>query len=272
VPSDLRLVAHPAQGHPDEGAPEGAGHRLAQGGLAHPWRADQRQDGTGPATADRRQAALGLQLAHGQVLEDAVLHVVEAVVVLVEDAGRLGHVEPVLGLLAPGQLEHGVQPGAYPSVFGVLLAHPLELVDLAVDGLADPLGEVAALGLGPVVVGLTLVAGADLAELLPDGLELAPQQELALGLYALSQGDVGQDVPRPGDDQLQSLGHVEGLEDLDLLLQREVRRVAGHIGDPPGLGDIGEALGDAPGTSAQQDVLQHGPVLAGELGGLVGGR
>ena len=128
----------------------------------------------GAPSADRGQAPLGLQLAHGQVLEDAVLHVAQPVVVLVEDARRLGHVEPVLGLLAPGQLEHGVQPGPDPPVLGVLLAHPLQLVDLAVDRLAHGLGQVPLLDLAPVVVGRVLVARAELAQLLADRLQLAP--------------------------------------------------------------------------------------------------
>ena len=66
---------------------------------------------------------------------------------------------------------------------------------------------------GAVVVGLVPVAGPDLAQLLADGLELAPQQELALGLLhalfdvgldPLAQRQVGQDLAGPGDDQAQA--------------------------------------------------------------------
>ena len=52
---DLGLVADAAQGDPDELAPEGAGHRLAERGLAHPGRPDQGQDGPGAAPVDRHR-------------------------------------------------------------------------------------------------------------------------------------------------------------------------------------------------------------------------
>ncbi len=75
VPADLGLVAHAAERDPDELAPEGVGDRLAERRLADAGRPDEGQDGPGPAPVHRRQAALGLQLAHGEVLEDALLHV-----------------------------------------------------------------------------------------------------------------------------------------------------------------------------------------------------
>ena len=158
VAADLGLVAHAAQRHADELAPEGVGHRLAERRLADTGRADEGQDRSRAAPVHRRQAALGLQLAHGEVLEDALLHVLEPVVVGVEDARRLGDVEAVLGLDAPGNLEHRVEPGADPARLGALVARALELVDLALDRLADVLGQVARLELGPVVVGVGLVA------------------------------------------------------------------------------------------------------------------
>ena len=201
VAADLGLVADAAQGDPDEGPTEGAGHGLAQGRLADAGRADEGQDGARAPAAERARGPLGPQLAHGQVLEDAVLHVVESVVVLVEDPRRLAHVQPVLGLDAPRELEHGVEPGADPAVLGVLLARALELVDLALDRLTHRLGQVGRLGPGAVVVGPVLVIRAQLAQLLADGLELAAQQELALrllhtlldvGLDPLAEGQVGE--------------------------------------------------------------------------------
>ncbi len=112
-----------------------------------------------------------------------------------------------------------------------------------------------------------------------DRLELAAQQELALGLLhalldvgldPLAQGQVGQDLTGPGDDHAQPGHHVEGLQDLHLLGQGQIGRVAGHVGHPAGLGDVAQALGQPTGTAAHQDVLDHGPVLAGQLGRLVG--
>ena len=105
-----------------------------------PGRPDEGQDGSRPAPVHGREAALGLQLAHGEVLEDALLHVLEPVVVGLEDARRLGDVETVLRLDAPGELEHGVEPGTDPARLGALVAGALQLVDLALDSLAHVLG------------------------------------------------------------------------------------------------------------------------------------
>ena len=236
VTADLGLVAHAAQGDADELAPEGVGHGLAERRLADARRPDEGQDGARAAPVHRRQAALGLQLAHGEVLEDALLDVRQTVVVGLQNARRLFDVEAVLGLDAPGELEHGVEPGADPARLGALVAGALELVDLALDGLADVLGQVTRLELGPVVVGVGVVAVvAELPELLADGIELAAQQELALrllhalfdvGLDLLAQRQVGQRVAGPAEDEAQPRFDVERLEHLDLLREREVGRVA----------------------------------------------
>ena len=155
----------------------------------------------------------------------------EPVVVGLEDPRRLHDVETVLGLDAPGQLEHGVEPRADPARLRALVAGALELVDLALDGLADMLGKVTRLELGPIVVGVGVVAVAQLAELLADRIELAAQQELALrllhalfdvGLDLLAQREVGERVAGPAEDEAEPRLDVERLEHLDLLRQREV--------------------------------------------------
>ena len=91
--ADLGLVAHAAEGDPHELAAQGAGDRLAERRLA-----DAREDRPGPGSRPRSRRpvptssmpALGPQLAHGQVLDDALLHLVEAGVVGVEDGAGLG--------------------------------------------------------------------------------------------------------------------------------------------------------------------------------------
>ena len=140
VPTDLGLVPDTSQCHTDEGAIEGARHRLAQRGLAHARGTDQGQDGPVASTTDGRQAPLRLQLANGQVLQDALFHVAQAIVVLVEDLRGGRHIQAVLGQLAPGKLQHGVQPRADPTLFGALLIGPLQLGDLPLHCLADSLG------------------------------------------------------------------------------------------------------------------------------------
>ena len=87
VAADLGLVADAAERHAHELAAHGAGDRLADRGLAGAGRADQRQDRAGALVG--LDAALLAQLRDGEVLDDAVLDVVEAGVVGVEHLARV---------------------------------------------------------------------------------------------------------------------------------------------------------------------------------------
>ena len=99
---DLRLVVDAAEAHAHELAAHGLGDALAQRGLAHAWRAHEGEDGAPDGVRER---------AHREVLEDALLDLVEAVVVLVEDARRLPDVELVVGRDVPGQAHEPVHVG-----------------------------------------------------------------------------------------------------------------------------------------------------------------
>ena len=57
VAADLGLVAHAAEGDADERAAHGPGHALAEAGLAHAGRPDERDDGAGAAA--RRHGGRG---------------------------------------------------------------------------------------------------------------------------------------------------------------------------------------------------------------------
>ena len=147
-----------------------------------------------PRPSTGHEAPLGLQLAHGQVLEDALLHVRQPVVVLVEDARR------------PRRRRAGPRTrspqGSSRTVSSQVRIQPCSGLCSLVrsswsisrsTALRHVLGQVALGQLGPVVVGVVLVPRpAELTQLLADGLELAAQEELALGLlHALF--DVGLD-------------------------------------------------------------------------------
>src|SRR5439155_6320107 len=69
--ADLRLVVDPAQAHAHELAAHRPGDALAQARLAHAGRADEGED---------RAADLLGQRADGEVLEDALLDLLEPVV------------------------------------------------------------------------------------------------------------------------------------------------------------------------------------------------
>jgi hypothetical protein len=91
---------------------------LAERRLADAGRADQSEHSAGAAPADDPEAPVRAALAHGQVLDDALLDVVQPGVVLVQDPPRIGDVVGILGPLVPRDLEDGVQPGADPAGLG----------------------------------------------------------------------------------------------------------------------------------------------------------
>ena len=72
--ADFRLIAHAAKSDADELTSECTGDRFAQRRLADAGRTDQGQNraATSPVTG---VSALGLEFAHGQVLQDPLLDV-----------------------------------------------------------------------------------------------------------------------------------------------------------------------------------------------------
>ena len=210
------------------------------------------------------------QLAHREVLDDAVLHVVEAGVVGVEDPARLGDVEPVVGTGAPRQLEHRVEPGADPAVLGALLAGALEPVDLlghgrprTSSGARSPPARSAAVLRRRCLVVVTF------AELLADRRELLTQQELAL-LPLHPPPTSGGSSPSPPARASVPNAHwrrptrvfdVDRLEELDLLLGRQVAPRAEAVGERAGLGCRAEQLGQTTGAATLSEHREHAPVL-----------
>ena len=77
-----------------------------------------------------RDPALLPELAHGEVLDDAILDVLEPVVIRVEDLAREHRVEPLVGPLRPRHGDQPVEVRADHRRLGRLLAHPLEPVEL----------------------------------------------------------------------------------------------------------------------------------------------
>ena len=108
--------------------------------LPVPGRADQREDRARALVLG--DAALLAELAHGEVLDDALLHVVETGVVGVEHLARVRRIEPLLGALAPRHGEQPVEVGADHRRLAARVAHPLEPRELALRLLADVVGHV----------------------------------------------------------------------------------------------------------------------------------
>ena len=87
------------------------------------------------------------QLAHGQVLEDAVLDLLEVVVVLVEDAAGVRDVEVVLGRGRPRQVDEPLEVGAHDGVLGRLRRDDAQALELVLGGLARLLRQVGVVDL-----------------------------------------------------------------------------------------------------------------------------
>src|SRR5690606_36899915 len=92
-----------------------------------------------------------------------------------------------------------------------------------------------------------------LAELLADRVQLAAEEELALLLLRTALdvladplADLELDQPRPLqlERAAQALGAVERREQVDLLLEREIRRVARRGGERARRGDAAEEGGE----------------------------
>ena len=105
--ADLGLVVDAAERDALELAPRGARDRLAERGLADARRADEAQD---------RALAGRVELAHGEVLEDPVFHVLQALMVLVEDPPSVVDVQGIVRADVPRKLREPIQIGPDPAV------------------------------------------------------------------------------------------------------------------------------------------------------------
>ncbi|MBB3732586.1 hypothetical protein FHR33_008446 [Nonomuraea dietziae] len=274
VSADLRLVAHAAEGDADELPAHGARHGLTQRRLADSRRARQSEDGAAAAAAHHAEALVLAALAHGQVLDDAVLHVVEAGVVGVEHLTGARDVVVVVARLVPRDVEDGVEPRADPAGLGRLVGGPLQLVDLLERGLTHLLGEVGRLHTGAVVLLLGLGVAVELLELLADRGKLLAQQELPLLLLhalldvladRLGHVQLGQVLTRPLDQLGQPVGGVGGLQQLHLLRGAQPRGVAGAVGQHGGIVDLVDLVDHLPRAALLQDGRGQGLVLLGQF-------
>ena len=235
-----------------------------------PGRADQGQDRARALVL--RDAALRAQLLHGDVLGDAVLDVLEAGVVGVEHLAGVHGVELLVGALLPRHGDQPVQVGPDHARLAALLAHALEPAELLARPAPDRLGHARLVDLRAVLVDDRCVV---LVELLADRLHLLAQEVLALllvgaGLHVVADApahlQLGEPLALELQRELEALGDVERLQQLDLLLEGDVGRVAGGVGQRARLGDRAQERGHAAVVAAQlEDLLDHRAVLALEL-------
>ena len=199
------------------------------------------------------------ELLHGEVLKDAFLGFLEAVMVGVEDPAGLFDVDIDVLEAVPGQIHDPVD-----GVLGCLGGHDAQLADFAFDLVLDLLGHVALLELFKNAVELAhgiLFA----SQFLVNGLELFVEVVVALaffhglahaGLDALLDGREGILTVEADEDLLHALRDIQDFE--DLLLAREGHVDAGHDGVaergsvPDGFKRLGSVLVE--GTPAGFDI------------------
>ena len=170
VSADLGFVADAAEGHAHEPAAERSGDRAAERRLADAGRSDEAEDGAFEA-ADEAE--------HRDVVEDAVLDLVETVVVLVEHAPRVLDVEDVIGAFGPGEAEEPIEVIAADGRLGRHRRRAPQLSQLALCAGLHRVGQCAALDLG---IEIRQVVAVVLPELARDRPELLLQVELPLVL------------------------------------------------------------------------------------------
>ncbi len=176
VALDLGLVPHAADRKAEELLSEGLGDGLADARLADSGR---------PHEADDGAAVVLLQLPHGEVLDDPVLHVVQPVVVGVQDGLRGLEVEALLGRRLPGKGADGVEVIPGDDELARIRVHQIEFLEFLLDDFLDLAFELEGLYLflEPLVVAALRVDGN--AELGLDRLELFPEEVIALALLDL---------------------------------------------------------------------------------------
>ena len=167
---DVRLVPDTAQTQPGQLPVHGLGHGQGDGGFAHARGAHQAED---------LALGLGVQLPHGDEFQDPLLHLVQAVVVLVQDLPGLFHVSPVVGLHTPGHVQAHIQIVPDDGPLGAaegLLGQAVQLLHELLPHLVT----------GPAAVDLLLVfvqlVVAVLAQLVLQNVQLLPQDHIPLDL------------------------------------------------------------------------------------------
>ena len=201
VTPDLRLITDAAQGEPGQLPVQRPGHRHGQRRLTHAGRAHQ---------ADHLPLQVGGQLLHRQELQNALLHLFQAEVVLVQGpAGRL-HAHPLPGLFPPGELQADVQIAAQHG--GLRGAEGLlgQTAHLFLQLLPHLVGQLGLSDL-PAVVPNLRVSALTLAQFVLDGFHLLPQIVVPLVVRHLLPGPVldlhiqPQDLHLPAQQAVQPL-------------------------------------------------------------------
>ena len=173
--ADFRLIAHSTQSKPDKLAAGGPCDRHTQGGFAHARRSNK---------TENRSFGFLYQLAYGEELENAVLDLVEAVMIFVQNLFGQFDIADFPGLLLPG---HREQPVDVIARYGRLRRHWRHHLDSAKFLMRLLIGILRHAGyfdLAPQFLGFGFFVL--LAEFLLDRLDLFVEVVLFLGAFHLA--------------------------------------------------------------------------------------
>ncbi len=173
MPPDFRLIVNASESDACEIAPHRSGDGLGQAGLAHAGRTGEAENGP---------LRIGGENTHRQVFENAVLHLLQAVVVFIEHALRLLQIQIVLRLHAPGHVEDPVQIVADHRGLGHHGRHRLQAGNFLFHLFPDILRHGALLQLLPVLRRF-LLRGLAVAELIMNGFDFLAQIVIVLLLF-----------------------------------------------------------------------------------------
>ena len=236
--ANFGLVAHATEGHAHELAIRGAGDGLAKRGLADAGRPDQAQD---------RSLQLVDALLHGEVFDDALLDLFQAVMVGIEHVHRGFQALRDLGLLAPRQVDQGLDVSSHHGGLGRHGRHHLQLLQLGLGLLGGLLRHVR--GLDALVQLIDIAGLVDIAEFFLDRLDLLVQVVLALtllhlaldaaadALFHLQDVDFGFHETHQMVEPGLQVGHFQ---DRLLLFQLQRQMRGNGVGQAPGVVDAGQ--------------------------------
>ena len=254
VTADVCLIPHAAQADAVELAIHSLGNGDSDGGLAHTRRAHKTND---------LALGLGMDLAHGDVLQDTLLHLGQAVVVLIQHGPSLFHIRPLLGLLAPGHFQAGVQVIADHRCLGAAVGLLCQARNLLHQLFSDFLGDIQLLNFFRILLNFIVAV---LAQLMLQYLHLLPQNHVLLHpaytvadffLHLHFQGDHIQLVGENFIHQLQALHRIQLLQNALAVLGTKVDAVTDVVSQLTGVLTV-QHFGD----DLIRQIRHHLPILA----------
>ena len=167
--ADFGFIVQTAQRHAYILALHGCCDALAQAGLAHAWRTVEAED---------RTLSAAVQCSNGEEFQDALLYILHAVVVVVQNALGTGQTEVVLGVGIPRQIYHRLQESDLYRIVRTLLVQRVELGDFFLENLGGFLAPVLRFRLFQNL--LLLRTGVAFSQFFPDVFDLLLEEVFLL--------------------------------------------------------------------------------------------